>query len=266
MRSEVAMVPLDRSLHGYKTWKRFTSYQFAATQHWVPIAADELAAAAVCLPLVYRRDTQGWQVMALLGLEESHNVCVDDQGRWRNRYVPAALRSQPFLVNLDDPGVLCIDEGSEWLIDGHGGEALFDDQGNPASFVRQTHEFLKAYAAGCRRLGALVTLLDQAEVLCPLSSPLLDGLPTLYGIDETRWYERLGSPLIGRLARGVLPLVYAQLISQTNLELLNRYRDADQGARSLAEPANPALDAFRNALGAENAWAGTLPPTFSNDV
>lgn len=220
MFSGSSLVPLSWSAHGGMMWRRFTTYHFAAQAQCVPIAGEELSLAALAFPLVFHRENNSWRVVALLGLEPQQNVWVDAEGHWCHRYVPAALRSQPFWVHLQEPETLCVDEKSEWLVESYDGEPLFDDQRAPASFVQKTHTFLKTWALGCQRLGQLVEGLEAQGVLTPWESPALADLPLLYQIDETRWSALSDKAALALRHQGALPLIYAQLLAKANLSTL----------------------------------------------
>lgn len=201
-------------------WRRFSSYHFASQAQWVPVAAEELSLAALAFPIAFHREDNRWRVVALLGLEPQQNAWVDAEGRWCNRYVPAALRSQPFGVQLHEPETLCVDEKSEWLVESYDGEPLFDDQRAPASFVQKTHTFLKTWARGCQCLGQLVEGVEAQGVLTPWETPALADLPLLYQIDETRWNALSDKAVMKVRHQGALPLIYAQLLAKANLSML----------------------------------------------
>lgn len=261
MLSDASLVPLSWSAHGGLMWQRFTSYDFAAEVHWVPLAEQELAQAALAFPIAFRFEEGIWSVVALLGLVPGRNVWVDgNDGRWCQRYVPAALRSQPFGVHREDPDTLCVDESSEWLVQSYEGEPLFDDERGLASFVQKTHEFLKAWANGSGKLGQLASVLDDHGVLTPWESPALKELPELYHIDEARW-NALDDETAARVRRqGALPLIYAHLLARANLTLLQA-RDQQSRESSLPSSSSPpreqrqqaVLESWRDALAAEPA-------------
>lgn len=260
MLSSASLVPLEWSRHGSHVWRRFTSYRFAADVHWVPVAGEELSQAALGLPLAFLHEDGTWRVMALIGLQEGKSLCVDAEGHWRNGYVPAALRSQPFGVQPGQPEQLCIYEDSPWLIDGVVGEPLFDEKGDLAALVHKTHAFLKTWELGCRRLGAMAELLAQADVLRPWQSAALTRLPTLYRVEEARWNALDDRSFLALRHRGVIPLVYAQLMSQSHLgSLLQRQSQPLIPAKGVSEGQSEVLDQWRAALGDETEHEWSLP-------
>lgn len=57
--------------------------------------------------------------MAVLGFGRGANLSVDPQARWHGSYVPAVLRSHPFVMARSSDGqmTLCIGEESGLLVD-----------------------------------------------------------------------------------------------------------------------------------------------------
>lgn len=259
MLSDASLVPLSWSAHGGLMWQRFTSYHFAAEVHWVPLAEQELAQAALAFPVAFRWEEGCWTVGALLGLTPGQNAWVDDEGRWCHRYVPAALRSPPFGVHREDPGILCVDEHSEWLVQHYEGEPLFDDQRAPASFVQKTHEFLKAWADGSRKLGHMARVLGDHDVLTAWESPALTGLPGLYHVDEAAWNALSDDAAIRVRRQGALPLIYAHLLAKANLGSLHaRAQQPRKSSSAVSAPPREnrhqaVLDSWRDALAEEPA-------------
>jgi hypothetical protein len=50
-------------------------------------------------PILFRRQGDSWQSVALLGLEEGENLFLDD-GRWNAHYVPGIVARGPFLIGF----------------------------------------------------------------------------------------------------------------------------------------------------------------------
>lgn len=258
MLNGASLVPLSWSAHSGLMWQRFTSYHFATEAHWVPLAEQELAQAALAFPVAFRFEGGTWTVVALLGLVPGKNVWVDDDGRWCQRYVPAALRSQPFGVQRETPDTLCVDENSEWLVQSYEGEPLFDDQRAPASFVQKTHEFLKSWANGCKQLGRLAKVLDDHGVLTQWTAPALKELPKLYHIDEQRWNALDDTAAVKVRHQGGLPLIYAHLLAKANLNTLHARAQIPRESQSSASPLRErrqqaVLESWRDALAEEPA-------------
>src|SRR5262245_61844491 len=89
-------VPLNRKMHGDKTWKRGQDYRFAASDQAVPIVAHEVAAASSELPLGFVRMGEAFELAALVSRRAGENLYVASDGTWLVNYVPAILRAHPF--------------------------------------------------------------------------------------------------------------------------------------------------------------------------
>lgn len=106
--------PVTLARHAARRWHRYGHYGFAATTACVPLAAAELAKAALSLPLAFIETEGEWTLAAVLGLLPGQNLYIAPNGNWIASYVPAAFRSYPFRVGWNEAGqaALCVDEGS----------------------------------------------------------------------------------------------------------------------------------------------------------
>ena len=261
MLDQPSLTPLTWARHGRFMWRRFRCYDFASHMSCVPLAGQELSQAVLSLPIAFQAGPAGWQVVALLGLEDGRNLCLDEAGRWQGRYVPAALRSHPFSVLPGSPETLCIDEASPWVVEDYNAEPLFDAPGQVSAFVASTHDFLKAYEHGRRQLAERAARLYQAGLLVPWQACALTDGHQVYRIDESHWQALDAATWLELRQHDVLPLVYAQLFSQPNLAWLNQRHRAGPALSPAAAHAmrctdRSALDAWRDAMAAEshNEW------------
>jgi hypothetical protein len=220
-------VPLSRTAHAGKRWRRYTDYGFAASQMLVPVIGFELPRAAVSMPVAFVRSDTGYLPMAVLGLQAQRNLFIDGQGRWLADYVPAALRTQPFALGRGGDGqlVLCIDEASP-LIAGDGGEPLFGEQGEPADEVRKAMAFLQRIEQGRAATAAACEALTRHNCIAPMvfsvkgqagGARRLEGL---FQADEAALGKLPDAAFLELRNTGALALAYAQLISLQKLTLL----------------------------------------------
>lgn len=251
-------VPLTAERHGGLMWQRFTSYRFA--QYWsqAPLAEQEVAQAAACLPVAFQQHEDGWQAVALLSLTDSENLLVDSRGRWLAAYVPAALRTHPFGLNQEAPGSLAIDESSDYVVERYDAEPLFNQAGELASFPQEVLAFLHTWQRGCQALSSKIALLHQHKLLSSWHPKGYKGSVSLYRINEPVW-NRLDARTIGHLwEAGVLPLVYAQLLSQAQLSNLYKAQALQEEKRSTPtkemQDHAKAVDALREAMGAPEEY------------
>jgi hypothetical protein len=135
-------------------------------------------------PILFRRGDDGeLQAVALLGLDRDENLFLEDDGRWRARYVPALSARGPFSigvqaggldpmihVDLDDPRV-----GRE------DGDPLFLPQGGNAPYLQ-------------RIAGLLGKLYNGIELARPMfaafeAAGLIEQVKVEISLSETESYE-----------------------------------------------------------------------------
>ena len=238
-------VPLSRTAHAGKHWKKSSDYRFAASQLVLPLVGIEITRAATSLPVVFVRGEGGYWPMALLGVEAGRNLFIDEQGKWLGDYLPMGLRSQPFALGRgkdEDRTVLCIDENSALLTDGPG-EALFAQDGQLAAEVRKTAEFLNRIEQARMLTRQACELLERHHCIVPLPFAVkgeegrdrrLEGLfqageEQLNALSDAAFLELRGS--------GALQLAYAQLVSLHKLPLLGALASWHANQRSRQAPA-----------------------------
>lgn len=248
--------PLDPKHHGALMWRRFTRYHFARHTLMTPLADAELRHAAACFPMAFVNGDQGWQAVALLGLDDTHNLMVDADGRWQAAYVPSALRSHPFGLHPDAPGQLCIDTHSPCVVEALDGEPLFQQQGGLAHFPQQVLRFLTQRAQGCQRVAKALSALDQARLLTPWAPKAYQGSVTLHQVDESAWQSLTDTQLGLFWQLGAVPMVYAQLQSQHQMGRLLAYRQRRTPPAPAASPADTSstLAQWQEALNDEEQY------------
>ena len=250
MNHAAQWVPLNPEHHGGLMWQRFTAYHFEQTTTQVALADAELRHAAANFPIALADTGAGWHAVALLGLEDGQNLLVDDQGRFRAAYVPAALRSHPFGLHPDYPGRLCIDQHSPYVVERLDAEPFFNQHGELARFPAQVLAFLQQREQGCQRLSTRISALSKSALLTPWQPHGYQGSAPLYQIDERAW-QALSAKQIGLFWQlGAVPLVYALLQSQQQLGRLQLYRQRKATAEPSTHSSDP-LAQWQEALSSE---------------
>ncbi|MBL8472852.1 MAG: SapC family protein [Rhodocyclaceae bacterium] len=223
------IVPLDRNTHRNLRLKAQPGHKFAADTHFVPLAAAELAPASHEYPIVFARQEDGLLPVALLGMRERENLFMGDDG-WRARYVPAFVRRYPFVVakQNDERLMVCIDEGYAGFSRDEG-EPLFDAEGKDGAFLTQALGFVQGFHAEASRTAEFCKELDQLGLMREMSAlaELRDGrkfrLEKFWVVDEQKLQALQSAAVIDLFRRGWLGLIYAHLLSLTNLQdLLDR--------------------------------------------
>jgi hypothetical protein len=236
-------VPLSRTLHGNKTWKRAPDYRFAAKVPVVPIVAQEVAAASSEMPLGFVGTGQAFELVALVSRRADENLYVAPDGAWLVKYVPALLRAHPFRLlrpKGSEKMVLCIDEDSDRVKDGAGEEIFFDDGDKPAKAVREVLRLLEAVERNRHATSLAVQALAQAGVIVSWEIKIREGdkdvpVKGFHRIDEGALAGLDDAAFLKLRAAAALPLAYGQLISMHQLATLARlveFRKRLEKARS----------------------------------
>jgi hypothetical protein len=199
-------------------------YRFAARELLVPIVFSELADIAREYPLLFVENQA--LPCALLGFEQGANAYVGrDDGRWLAQYIPGRIRAYPFTLvrNPDQPDQfgMAVDIAAP-TISSTTGEPLFvGDRPSPAlSGVLKLLEELQKAEATTRHLVRMIRdadLLVSRVVQIKKGGPQDTRLTGLEFIDEKK-LNQLPHDAFNRLRDGgVLPLIYAHLLSFANL-------------------------------------------------
>ena len=129
-RPPLRLVPVSRSTHGNRRWRRLRNFTFAAGEVIAPLVGAEAAAAAVALPMGFVKVGEEIRLVALLGLAPGRNLFVAPDGRWIGSYVPACFRTYPFRFANSPQGqpVLCVIDDPDFVVDGPDGEPFFEGE------------------------------------------------------------------------------------------------------------------------------------------
>jgi len=205
---------------------------FARKLNAIPVSFTEFALVARDYPLVFTSADGGksFAPVAVLGMSAGENLFVDGAGRWApNLYMPAYARRFPFCmakVTLNQVEqqnrMVCVEKSHLE----EGGEAMFDDKGEPSAKWSDMQRLLAEYEADLERARELCTILVDYALLEPFSlqaKPAKGGAVQLAGmhrIDEKK-IEHLNVNQFKNLAKkGILGRLYAHLLSLENFARL----------------------------------------------
>jgi hypothetical protein len=236
-------------------WRRYKDYSFASGHMLVPLAAAELPKAAVGFPIVFARGESGYMPFALVGVKAGANLFVGPRGEWLGRYIPASLRSQPFVLGRDQAGrfVLCVDAHSP-LINDSEGERFFDQNGEPSEACRQVMEFMQVIEQGRAAAHVACEALARHNCFAPLAVPVkIPGSPDqrfegLFQVNEAALAALPDEAFLELRKTGGLLLAYAHLLSLQNMAALGQLaarraqEEAKQAAAGAAMPDLSLLD------------------------
>ncbi|MDP2831783.1 MAG: SapC family protein [Pseudomonadota bacterium] len=222
-------VALNRESHRDVHVEMPSDFSFASGINSVLLSGMEFIEALREYPIVFARLEDGRVIpVALLGLRESENLYVLDNGRWDARYVPAFVRRYPFVLAESTQNktlTVCIDEAYEGL-DADDGQTLFDEEGKETPFLKQLMEFMSQYQTDFKRTERFVNHIRSLGLFTEMSAKveLTDGrnvlLKDFLVVDEKKLQDLDKNNAQALLKSGEMGLVYAHLLSLGNLARL----------------------------------------------
>lgn len=200
------------------------SYRYASKLLTVPIVFSEMADIAREYPLLFQKNTD--TPVALLGAEAGVNAYVAADGSWLATYKPARIAAYPFaLVPIPDKPTemaLVVDMAAE-QISTTVGHALFEANGKPTPALQARLDVLKKMkeqeattARMVRQIRAAGLFVERAIRISQTDSDdrQITGLEF---INEKALNEMAHEDFAKLRDGGVLPLIYAHLLSMSNL-------------------------------------------------
>ena len=214
-----------------KVWKQATDYTFAAEQTVIPLVGAELSKAALAMPTGFTKLDAGYQLVAITSLQPKTNLFVAPDGTWLGAYIPADLRGYPFqLAQAEGVGefTLCINEASGLVVENtEDGSAFFDDQDQPTQGIKDILNFLTQIKASRNGTEGAVNALADAGLITPWQINLKQGekvvpVDGLFSVDEAALNKLDDEDFLAVRKAGGLALAYAQLLSMSQLVVLER--------------------------------------------
>lgn len=196
------------------------------------VNAVEFADACREYPLVFVRagqDDKGqpeFAPVAVFGLTQGENLFLDGTA-WRADYIPAQLRAYPFaMARLDNQQyAVCIDHTwpgfSETL-----GTALFEDDGQPSSYLKEMQQYLEKLETEMRRTRAFCQKLHELGLLQNMrfDATLPDGekltVDGFLALDEKKLAALPDATVVELHKNGILGLIHMQQVSMGNMRRL----------------------------------------------
>lgn len=222
-------VPLNPQVHQGLRLPLSRPYHHAAGMMLCPVGFSEITAVARDYVIAFPVASDGVP-QALLGTEAGRNAYLAASGHWLCRYVPAHIRSHPFMVgtatDAGDSGVrrfrVLVHEGAAQFSLTEG-EALFEPDGRPTALLERVQASLSRLQADHMATQGMVQQLDARGLLVerPLRVRGQDGrahaLSGFRLLDASKLQALEGSALAELQRSGALMLAYAHLVSLANL-------------------------------------------------
>ncbi|MBM0171065.1 SapC family protein [Altererythrobacter sp. C41] len=219
------LMPLNSRDHAKWHSKGIDSAKWLTSQHAIPLTVDEFVQAQRDYPIVFSSGDNPLP-LALMGLNEGVNTFVDDEGKVNEPvYLPAYIRRYPFMLAKlrpdSDELSLCFDPTTESLGEFSEGDALFDDEGQPADATKRALEFCQHFEEAGQRTKAFIDELKKHDLLMDgeIAISMQDNpdRPYVYRgfqmINQEKLREVRGDVLRTWCQNGLLALIYAHMFS-----------------------------------------------------
>lgn len=228
---------LDKSIHANIRVNQDVNFAHIKNSHVLPLVLHEIVQASHSYPILFVKDqeTGRFKVVALSGLRPGENLCLDGSAQ-SDSYVPLQVRNYPFFLvqnpENSDQAVLCIDESSEMVGEG-AGEALFTNEGEQTEYLQERAKALVDVAQRAQLTDQFVEILASKGLLAQkkLSLRIAEDeepydLTGFYVIDEEKLNQLSDEDFLELRQRGVLPAIFAALMSSLQVQSLIRKKQA----------------------------------------
>lgn len=225
------LAPISKDRHAGKSWRRFSTFSFAAGTSAVPLVAREVPHAARSMPIAFLREPDGFTLAGVLSLVPGQNLFVGPEGKWLGDYVPSEFRCYPFRF-APAPGekgemMFCVDEGSGLIGDAGDGEPFFDENGELTRSVQEIFDFLKQMAQNRAGTKGAVSAMAESGIITEWNVKVNLGgqekyVKGLYTIDEVKLTNLDDQEFLKLRKAFALPIVYSQLLSMGNIRVLQK--------------------------------------------
>ncbi len=204
-------------------------FSFVEKARGVPLLVTEFFPGHRHYPVVFAQQGEKTTPIAAVGLLEDVNLFVNPDGDWEPFvYVPAYVRRYPFSMARDDNRqqfALVIDRTADMISETP--EQPFFQNGQLTDHVTNVIEFCKNYEVDRQRTDAFCEKLKEFDLLRPQevkhsidqnSEPQV--IASYIAVDENRLKELPDEQFLELRKSGVLPFIYAHLLSLSNWQWL----------------------------------------------
>ena len=216
------LVPVSKTTHAQKVWRRVPNYRFAAEQALAPIVLAEVLHVGSWMPIVFVERAGRYVLSAMLSPIPKQNLFVGPDGQWLGGYMPSPLRSYPFRLLRPEGSeqmALCIDEDSGLVADAdEKGENFFLADGKLSQSTSKLMEFLRQIEASRMATDLAVASLAEAGVIEPWPLEVQVGekkasTTGLHRVKKSALHGLDDDAFLKLRKTSALPLAYAQLMS-----------------------------------------------------
>jgi len=220
---------------GYTQPKR--RFGFCSKVRAIPVTISEVTAAMKEYPIIFQSNENPIP-LAVVGLVDDENLFVDENGDWEeNRYIPGYIRRYPFGVANETGGerfAIVIDRAFEGFKE-NAQTPLFEN-GEMSQFAQQAVDFCSAFEQErqlteqfSKKLAEFDLIRGQSAQYTPQGETAPRTFAEYFGIDENRLKELSDEKVLEVHKTGLLPVVYASLMSMGNWRMIMQRRAKRHG-------------------------------------
>lgn len=223
------IAPLQKEKHAQIKINTVNALNFALEQHILPVVVQEFVRIGAELPIVFIKDSnsENFDVVAMLGLKTGENLMITE-GKWQGFYVPKVLWNHP-LILADDPSkegqlLVALVESSP-MVNTETGHSLFNEDGSESDFLKFRVESMREFFIQSQSTRAFNKVLADLDLLIPQTLTIkLEGQPReisgIYIVDEKKLNSLSDEQLLDLNKRGLMPAIYAHLMSLQQVQRL----------------------------------------------
>lgn len=223
------ITPLFREKHAHLKINTQKAFEHIESQHIIPVVLHEFIRCGAELPIVFVKNTDSgeFEAVAMLALKPGENLMVEE-GNWQGHYVPRILRNYPLALIEDGKNpeqlLVALIESSP-MVNAEEGFALFNEDGTDSDFLKaRTSSLSDTLQQGQITKAFNKILVDMDLLVAQTLSITVEGQPRdiggIYIIDEKKLQELPDEQFADLRKKGVLPAVYAHLMSLQQVQRL----------------------------------------------
>jgi hypothetical protein len=199
------------------------SAKFGDNQRFVPVVIAEFPLLVTHYPVLFSKDTETGAFFcgAMLGIDEGENLFLKD-GHGHEGYRPLNLQRTPFFVSGEE---LAIDLDHARIAT-HGGQALFNDKGEPTPYlesIKSAFQHLKPGSEMTKRFTESLlnlNLLEPVDIVLGFDDGSKRNLVDLYTVNQEVLRALPDASVIELFRRGYLQLIYLLIASLKQIPVL----------------------------------------------
>jgi hypothetical protein len=219
---------LNKKEHQSLKYTPVTDFSFAKSLTIIPITYSEVKHLCCLYPVVIT-EIDGNDTLAIITGLKDHNIAIDENGKFRGKYIPAYLRKYPFILVNDTENeklLLGLKDDAD-CFDNDEGEALYDAQGNVMPLVENIMSLLKNFESEIQITKNILTKFKEQHLLEPsqIKVNLDDTEHTIGGfsvIDKELFLTLEDQFLADAVKNGWTEFIELHRLSLNNLSILTK--------------------------------------------